>query len=158
MREILYRRLLNDASLRSLALKLTGEKHEDLIQEIALVICEKDDEQLMKLNDYFNFWVVRTMINMASKRGVMKKYHERNPSECIESIEVENEDYDHSIDELLEKINNELSKMYWYDRRLFEQHAKGEKLREISRQSGIPLTSIAGTVKGVKERLRRCRQ
>lgn len=151
MREHLYNRLINDMSLRSLARKLAGDKHEDLIQEIAVVLCEKNDEELRKLSEYFNFWAVRTMINMTAPRAKMSKYQEVNG---VDYFDAPSEEYDTSIDELLEKIGKELNKMHWYERRMFLAYLEEGSLRKLSRSTDIPLNSIAQTVKQVKDRIR----
>lgn len=151
MREHLYNRLINDMSLRSLARKLAGDKHEDLVQEIALVICEKNEDELIKLSEYFNFWAVRTMINMTGPRAKMSKYQEVNG---VDYIDTPSEEYDTSIDELLEKIDKELSKMHWYERRLFLAYIEEGTMRKLSAATELPLNTVARTVKQVKDRIR----
>lgn len=151
MREQLYRRMVNDNSLRSLARRLAGERHEDLIQEIAVVICEKDDEELRKLSEWFNFWVVRTMINMTRPRGKLSKM---NPTGDVVDIDVPYEEYDTSIDELLEKVEKELKKMHWYDRAMLLAYIEEGTVRKLSKATQIPLNTVAKKIKEVKNVIR----
>lgn len=145
--------MLNNASLRSLALRLTGDKADDLIQEVALVLCEKTDDELERISEYFNFWAVRTMMNMAAPRAKMAKYEERMASQYFE---VADSPYDPTEDEMVRKANNELNRMHWYRKKMFEEYIKVGSMRELSRQTEIPLNTISGTIREVREELKQC--
>lgn len=149
MKDFLCNKLLNNDSFKGLSKRLAGELHNDLIQEVALVICEKDERELKKINDYFNFWVVRTMFNMSS-RSVMSKYDQK-PIEPHNLIQF---DYDHEKDKMLEAIDCELKSMYWYDRDLFLLYFEEGSLRNVEKRTGIKYGSVNKTVTKVREHLK----
>lgn len=69
--------------------------------------------------------------------------------ECLEDIT--NEDEQHQ-NELLQKIDDILNTLHWYDKTLFEYYYKqGYKLREISDMTEINLKSIHANIKKTKE-------
>jgi hypothetical protein len=110
VKERLCNQVLNDPSLNSLAYRLVGEDRADLIQELALIICEKDDSELEKLSQYFNFWCVRVMINMTGARGNFTKLYSKKYIN-VEDLNFDSEqDYDESIDELLDKVEDILKR------------------------------------------------
>ena len=51
-------------------------------------------------------------------------------------------------------IKNELKKLYWYDRKIFEIINGGESIAELSRKTNIPYYSLYNTYKKVKTRLK----
>ena len=53
------------------------------------------------------------------------------------------------------KITDSLSKMYWYDRKVFEVINGGEKISEFSRKSSIPYYSLYNTYRKVKAQLKK---
>lgn len=62
---------------------------------------------------------------------------------------------DRNTERRLDTIHNELQKWHWYDQKLLILHTiDGMSMREISRQTGISLSSIFHTIKTCKEKLR----
>tara|TARA_R110002167_G_scaffold2540_4_gene12847 strand:- start:2695 stop:3213 length:519 start_codon:yes stop_codon:yes gene_type:complete len=57
------------------------------------------------------------------------------------------------FDQANEKVQNALSKMYWYDRKVFEIINSGESISDFSRKSKIKYYSLYWTYKKVKEKL-----
>ena len=57
--------------------------------------------------------------------------------------------------QLIVKIQKELKKMYWYDRKVFEIINSGESIAELSRKSKIPYYSLYNTYHKVKTRLKK---
>ena len=52
------------------------------------------------------------------------------------------------------KVQDELKKMYWYDRKVFEIINGGESIAELSRKSLIPYYSLYNTYHNVKRKLK----
>lgn len=129
MKDELCRRLINDESLKVLALRLFDNEADDLIQEIALIICQKSDEELEKLDKYFNFWAARTIMNLASKTGKLGKVRNRK-FDVHEMVDFE---YEPEIDERYEEVMNILDEMYWYDRDLFLTYVKVGSLSKVTK-------------------------
>ena len=147
----MYNQLRNDVSLCNLAKRCAGDKWEDVIQEIGIVICSKDDTELIKLNNYFNFWCARTIINMSSSKGVVG----RNKILIDENADVSEYtgESDVDIEEIHTKATKILEQIHWYDRDLFKVYLETGSFRKTSKETKIPLTSVHATVRGVKEEL-----
>lgn len=149
MKEELCKRLLNSTDLRSLAERVGKDKADDMIQEVALTICEKSNGYLRNIEN-FEYWAARIMFNFISKNGKSRYYQERNGLEIPEV-----EDYNPLIDEKSEQVHKALEDLHWYERKLFEEHViKEQSLREISRQSKIPVTSLSYSVRATKEEIK----
>jgi DNA-directed RNA polymerase specialized sigma24 family protein len=56
----------------------------------------------------------------------------------------------------MDKIEQIVNSIHWYDRTLFNYHYKmGYKLREISEMTGINLKSIAYTIKKTRDKIKK---
>ena len=75
---------------------------------------------------------------------------------AVESIEDPYDlEEDRQIERDLDTIHNELNKWHWYDQKLLTIHTiEGMSMREISRETGISLSSIFHTIKTCKQKLR----
>jgi len=149
------RHILNDPSLNSLAYRLAGKDKDDLIQELALLICEKTDEELSKVSEYFNFWCVRVMINMTGARGSFTKQYKTkyiNPEDVNFNYGLE---YDASIDDMLDRVDDILEGVYWYKRELFKLYVECGSYRKVEKEVGINYLSVFHTVKDVKQKIKK---
>ena len=159
VKEKLCRQILKDPSLNSLAYRLAGENKKDLLQELALIICEKDEQELEKISNYFNFWCVRVLINMTGNNGnFSKKYRAVRYNYEDVNFNIK-QDYDHSTDELIERIEVILSEIAtedtrgWYKKRLFDVYLECGSLRKVEEAVGIDHSSVYLTVKEVKQKI-----
>lgn len=146
--------IISDPSLKSLAYNLASKDRQDLLQELALIVCEKSDDELEKIHGYFNFWCVRTMINMCGKRGnFTKKYSDKYPdiNELRFTAELE---YDPSKDDMLEKVNEILEGVYWYKRDLFKLYFELGTYRAVEDDVDIDHVSVYNTVKDVEKHIK----
>ena len=147
MKEKLCKRLLADENLKALALRLFDKDAEDLIQEIGLIICLKSDEELERLNEYFDFWAARTVMNMASKTGKLGKLRTRK----IEAVELVDFDYEPEIDELYAEVMEILEEMYWYKKELFMTYVEAGSLSKVTSATGINRYSVWNNLKEVRD-------
>ena len=151
MKERLCLHLIKDPSLNSLAFRLAGEDKNDLIQELALIICEKTDNELVRISDYFNFWCVRVMINMTGTRGNFTKQY-RTPFIDVNDLNFDSlVEYDGNIDEILDRVDEILKSTYWYKRELFKLYVECGSLRKVQGEVGINYSSVYNTVREVKQ-------
>jgi len=60
-----------------------------------------------------------------------------------------------NYDEVWADVQEELSKMYWYERKVFEIINEGESIAEFSRKSGINYYSLYNTYTKVKDKLKK---
>lgn len=134
-----------DPNLRQLARRLLPHHHEDLLQHVALVICEMPDEQVNRIEPYFNFWCVRTITNSAGRWGQVGKYAADPITDTAPDI-ADTEDEHPDI--------TPLRHLYWYDRELLTLYAELGSTRAVSDRLGIPLTSIKRDIADAKQRAR----
>ena len=80
----------------------------------------------------------------------------RTINESIENLpETSVIDIPYDEEEMLRQIHNELSKLSWYDRMLFEAFADmNQNSSLLARETSIPRTSISLTVKRVRKHLK----
>jgi DNA-directed RNA polymerase specialized sigma24 family protein len=147
VKEKLCRRLLEDKKLKVLAQRLGGSQWEDVLQEVAVLICEYPDPE--KLDKWFNFWCARVIMNMTSSTGQIGKLKSRRIEHC-ELVEFE---YDHEIDKQFEEVNKILDGMDWYDRELFKTYVEEGSLRNVEKRIGIKYGSVWNTVDKVRKQV-----
>ena len=146
--------IIKDPSLKSLAYNLAQKKRDDLLQELALIVCELTDEQREKIDGYFNFWCVRTIINMCGKRGAFtKKYADKYPE--VEELKFQATlDYDPCKDDMLHKVDEILKNVYWYKRDLFKLYYELGTYRAVESDVKIDHVSVYNTVKDVEKHIK----
>jgi hypothetical protein len=64
-------------------------------------------------------------------------------------------DPDVDFEQAYDKMQEELKKMYWYDRKVFEIINSGESIAELSRNTYIPYYSLYNTYHKVKDKLKK---
>jgi len=149
--------LLGDESLNSLAVKIAGSHSDDLIQEVALMLLEMDQDKWDTINEggYLRWYVVRTMINMAtsSRSTFARKYELHQPKPQLKDIpEEEGYDFEKEADiSLLEEI---LEDYHWYDRDMLRLYLQEGSYRNVEKATGIPFKSVGNTVKKTLDNLR----
>ncbi len=152
MIEQLYNTLRNDRELMTFAKQIAGDKWEDVVQEIGIVLCAKTEPELQKLIPYYRFWCIRTMSNMISPTGIIG----RKESKIDRNVDVTNlfeslQDTDASEDiDTAKQANVILDTFTWYERELFREYALQGSLRKVSLATKIPLMSVHQTVYKVK--------
>ena len=129
---------------------------QDLVQDMYIKIhewSEKHDRSILynktEVNYYFIYKALRTI--WLNKLNQDKRYTDY---ELIENLNLSTES---QIDqqEYLEEIEEKLSKLYWYDRKIFELvYKSGISMLQISNKTGIDYCSIKRTIKKVKRSLK----
>jgi len=131
------------------------EVAEDLVQEMYIKIQLKLEKGLdimygKEINYYYIFKTLRTLFYDLKRKG---------KNITIISIDENyinnNIDNDINYESEYKKITDSLSKMYWYDRKVFEVINGGEKISEFSRKSTIPYYSLYNTYRKVKAQLKK---
>ena len=128
------------------------ELQGDLLQEVFLVLCEMDEDRLLKMykDGYLKYFVVRTIVNMAKSdrsnfaRTFRKVYEEVGDLGSVEP-------YDDSINV---KLNKSMEVLHWYEEQIFKLYAESGNLLQVSRDTKIPYRSLLKTVKKVKTLLK----
>ena len=56
---------------------------------------------------------------------------------------------------ILEKVQNEMDQLFWYDKKVYEIIDDGSSIADLSRKTRIPYYSLYNTFKKVKEKLKK---
>lgn len=142
----------------------TKETAEDLVQEMYIKIQKLLEKGVTndimygdEINYYYIFKTLKSLyIDLKRKGKNIEKFSLDVPlSEAIDNYYKYNVDEIVNYDEEYDKIKISLSKMYWYDRKVYEIVEEGESLAELSRQSKIHYYSLYNTNKKVKAKLKK---
>lgn len=136
---------------------------EDIVQEMYIKIILKLEkgtlnltysEDLSQFNYYYIFKTLKTLfIDLKRKSKNIKMIC---LDEWLESNGETSQLYnDVDYSEAYSIITDELSKLEWYKRRVFEIINDGESIAEFSRQSKIPYYALYFTHKKVKDKLKK---
>ena len=127
---------------------------EDLVQDMYIKIhyyCEKHDRSILynktEINYYFVFKALRTIW--------LNHVKDQNKIVDREVHDFQIQCNSNSAKEIQESIEEKLSTLYWYDRKIFELVYKdGISMLQISNKTGIDYCSIKRTIKKVKKLLK----
>ena len=124
---------------------------EDLVQEMYIKIQLKLEKGLDisygdEINYYYIFKALRTLFLDLKRKG---KNIKRVSADNIKSID-DTIDYEKKYN----LVKEELKKMYWYDRKIFELINSGESIASLSRKTGIQYYSLYNTYNKVKNKLK----
>jgi hypothetical protein len=132
------------------------ELWEDLRQEIAVIVLEYDSDKIIELEEkgkqVFKFWIVRICCNQTnSKYGKFGRlYGSLVPVEDIVKFVKEEDEIDNSH-ELAEGISKIINGLYWYDQEILKMYIELGSVRKVSKQTGIPHTSVFITIKNIRK-------
>jgi len=132
------------------------ELWEDLRQEVAYIVLQYDSKKIGELESkgkqVFKFWIVRICCNQTnSKYGKFGRlYASLLPVEDILKFVKEEEPIDNS-QEVADGISKIVEGLYWYDQEILKMYVELGSVRKVSKQTGIPHTSIFITIKNIRK-------
>ena len=145
--------LIGDEELWELAQKICSVP-DDLIQEVALVLMELPQEKWQQINEggYLRFYVVRTMLNMATspRSSFSKLYNLHN----YEMADYDREEYDQEKEDDLQLLETLMEELHWYDKKILEMWLEEGSYRKVAAKVDIPFKSIGNSVKRALETLK----
>lgn len=149
--------LYNDKDIADAINKMHPEElRDDLRQEMFMVILEMPEQKLKEKYDEgsLKWYLIRTMLNMikSDRSGFYMKFRR-----CNEELTDKHDKPDISThDELLDKVNEIVDTVHWYEREILRLHTdQGKTFRAISKETKIPYRSILETMKNTKHKLKR---
>ena len=130
---------------------------EDITQEMYIKIqlqVEKGLDIMYQddINYYYIFKTLKTLfldLKRKQKGIVMVNIDDEYVSCLGKAVATE----DVNFDSAYEDVKDELSKMYWWNRKVFEVVNEGESIAEFSRKSKISYTILYNAYKKVKKKL-----
>ena len=129
---------------------------EDLRQEVAYIVLQYDSKKIDELEEkgkqVFKFWIVRICCNQTnSKYGKFgRMYASLVPVEDIMKFVKEEEQIDNS-QEVADGISKIVQGLYWYDQEILKMYVELGSVRKVSKETGIPHTSIFITIKNIRK-------
>jgi len=132
------------------------ETAEDIVQEMYIKIDKKIKNGLdinFGNNDYNYYYIFKTLktlfLDLKRKESKVKIVDIDTANKHLSNFD--NRDYN----VVYQDIQNQLNKMYWYDKKVYEIIESGESIAQLSRKSGIPYYSLYNTYKKVKLKLKK---
>jgi len=144
----------NDDWIRiAISFGLNKQTAEDLVQEmyIKIFLKLKDGTDIMYDNNEINYYYIFNTLRWLFLD--LKRKHKNIYKISIDNLQIES--YDVNYDETVKKVQEALSNMYWYDRKVFEVINDGESVAEFSRKSLIEYYELYNTHKKVKNKLKK---
>jgi hypothetical protein len=148
--------VMKDPSLTGRMMTLSGSNWKDCRQELLLILCEKDEAYLKKIQPYFDFWCVRTIRNMNGNRGVMAQYRTKTLSKA------EFNEYEAYMDEYVQRYSSDVLKVFeddsneltWYEKKLFKAYIEEGSMDKLSKATQIPKVTIWDTINEIRFKLK----
>lgn len=133
-----------------------NETAEDIVQEMYIKVQLKLEEGLdiRYGDDDFNYsYVFRILRNLfIDLKRKESKVHIVDIDKVKEDFSVdENTDYDKA----LEKIQNQMDQLFWYDKKVYQIIDDGSSIADLSRKTHIPYYSLYNTFKKVRQKLKK---
>jgi RNA polymerase sigma factor (sigma-70 family) len=132
------------------------ELRDDLRQEMFMVLLEMPEQKLKDRHSEgsLKWYLIRTMLNMikSDRSNFYMKFRR-----CNEELTEKHDIPDTSTqDELLDKVNDIIETVHWYEREILRLHTEqGKTFRAISNETKIPYRSILETMKNTKHKLKK---
>ena len=127
----------------------------DIVQEMYLKI-NKNIENGLNIDyedDYNYFYIFKTLKSMFLD---LKRKEARVTVLNLDDIpSYANNNYDVNYQESYNKVQNELKKMYWYDRKVYQLLDGNQSVAQLSRRTKIPYHSLYNTYKKVLNKLKK---
>ena len=127
---------------------------EDIVQEMYVKIQKNINNGLnIDYGDDFNyFYIFKTLKSMFLD---LKRKEAKIIIVNIEDYSYFNNVLDVNYTETYNRILNELDKMYWYDKKVYQLLDGNESVAKLSRKTNIPYHSLYNTYRKVLNRLKK---
>ncbi len=140
----------------------TPELAEDIVQEMYIKIqltLEKGKLDIMyndEINYYYIFKTLKTLfLDLKRKSKNIQMYSIDDPMKIDIIKKFDTQHSDINFEEAYNKVQKELSNMFWYDRKVFEIINGGESIADFSRNTKIKYYVLHWTFKKVKDKLKK---
>tara|TARA_B110000459_G_scaffold148979_1_gene162351 strand:- start:791 stop:1288 length:498 start_codon:yes stop_codon:yes gene_type:complete len=139
----------------------TKETAEDIVQEMYIKI-QKTLKNGVAINIMYNGEEINYYYIFKCLNSIFIDLKRREKNRTMVSIDDYEKlgekwglDPDVDFEQAYHKMQEELKKMYWYDRKVFEIINSGESIAELSRNTYIPYYSLYNTYHKVKDKLKK---
>jgi hypothetical protein len=146
----------NYTELRTIAKKITKDSDwtDDLLQDVLLQLYERNEIKLKSLDDNsIKYYIVAVLkINWYSKTSPFFRKVRMESSKYTELYDMIEVPDDCVFDDhrLMELIENEWTETNWFNKIIFEKYMILGSLKKVSKDTTIPLSSVARYIKETK--------
>ena len=131
----------------------TKQTAEDIVQEMYIKMHNyliKTNNNIMYEKEINYYFIFKTLNSIFID---LKRKNKNITFIPLDNIQLNYNEVDY--EGANQKVLEELSKMYWYDRKVFEIINGGESIADFSRKSYIQYYSLYNTYKKVKDKLKK---
>ena len=127
---------------------------EELLHYAIDEFLKKPNAEEIVLSGGARWFCVKILLNSWKSTSSKFYFTYRKESVGLEDVEdVEDEDVD--LTDFARRTKEELAKLPWYDRMLFEAYVnEGHTISSLSRATGIPRTSVSLTLNRVRKHIK----
>lgn len=158
-------RIYQSGVIRKIVIKIAHiEYADDLCHEILLILLEKNKEELEEIinKNKLKPYVVGIAFNLykSNNSSFQRKYRHFQSNEPIENhSEIEDENYDDTLDRLFEIFIREMNSWktnngFPYEKRMFLLFCEVKNKKEMERLTKIPYRSICKTIYDCQNKLK----
>lgn len=142
---------------------LSTDDSNELVQQMYVRVygyVDNIDKILYNDNEVNTFYIYVTLRNL-----YLSTHHKPNNKfvyldDFVKLDEIPDDSFDiinqkEEFENLIGKIESEVDKWYWYDKKIFNIHfAEGMSMRKIAKETKISLSSIFNTLTNIKQKIR----
>lgn len=133
------------------------ELREDLLQEMFLVLCQKPEDEIVKMHEagYLKFFLVRTMLNMIKSdrstfykqfRAVFIEFNDWHTKHLTDEFEAK--------ESTLKCVTEALDGLAWYEREILKLYSEKRNIVTLARETKIPYRSLFKTIQNAKTKMK----
>lgn len=133
------------------------ELREDLLQEMFLVLCQKPEDEIVKMHEagYLKFFLVRTMLNMIKSdrstfykqfRAVFSEFSDWHSKYLTNEFEAK--------EDTLKCVTEALDGLAWYEREILKLYSEKRNIVTLARETKIPYRSLFKTIQNAKTKMK----
>lgn len=152
IRKIINEKITNNyQKYLEFAINIKGKSKEneyDILNECLLYLLKNTDEKLLKINEYFDFYIIKMIQNSfySATSGYQVKYNRvfNSKNVCIEDYKMNEEKNEYDFpDELYDKIEIRMQKLDLFEKEVFTfYNSKKTSFRKMAKELQIPESSL----------------
>lgn len=150
--------IIKDGRLRSICNRMANG--EDIFQDVILAILEMPQDRIQTITEggYLIFYAITMANRIGGAHNKLSKYYNAQREQLTDKLpdRCQSQDLSDKVSAQiqLQKIDNQMATMSWYDREIFKLYMEFGSFRKVEAETGIPYSSVRVTVEKVRGRLK----
>ena len=152
-KEILLKEITSNPEIKSYCKKICNGFHDDLMQDIAIIIMEYPESKTenIKCSQCFIIGIITNMV--FSKTSPFYYKYRKNQYSEIKNEVGESEDL-YIVNNYMECIEKNLPSLYWFDKKIISEWMKSQDMKKVSSKYKISHSFVFRTVTRIKKHFR----